>query len=237
MNKWNLDFEVAKNGKIAVDLCRRNKYDLIFMDLQMPVMDGIEASTIIRKELPQYSEVPIIALSASTLLTKKKLALSAGMDDFLAKPYTPKQLLETTRGYLKVAISSSHSEQKPIESGIDYNYLEELYGDDDEYKLEMFELFIEQLDSNMLHLEKHNRSNDFISIAKLCHKIKPSMAMVGLIDLQSMVEELEHSAKSEDRVKIDHQYRMFTEALDIKKKLVLEEIKLLKHRSDLKTDC
>ncbi len=228
LNLWNLDFEVAKNGKLAVDRCRENSYDLIFMDLQMPVMDGIEATSIIRKELPKYSKVPIIALSASTLLTKKKLALSAGMDDFLAKPYTPKQLLETTRNYLKISISTPHTVVNSIKSGIDQNYLKELYGDDDEYKLEMFELFIERLESNLINLEMHKQSDDFQSIAKLCHKIKPSMAMVGLMDLQSMIEELEHSAKSEDRVKIDHQYRMFTQALDSKKKLVMEEIKLLK---------
>ncbi|MGA1197012.1 MAG: ATP-binding protein, partial [Candidatus Latescibacterota bacterium] len=93
---------VAKNGQEAVSHCKKNTFDLILMDGQMPVMDGFEATQIIRKhEAIHNKHTPIIALTAHALSDDRKRFLDAGMDDYLSKPFTPGQLIDTINRILK----------------------------------------------------------------------------------------------------------------------------------------
>lgn len=81
----------ASDGQEAVDLCAAGSFDLILMDMQMPVMDGLEATRAIRK-LPGYEHVPIIALTANTQPEDREACMLAGMDDYLGKPINPEDL-------------------------------------------------------------------------------------------------------------------------------------------------
>lgn len=89
LSKWGCDYEVAENGKVAVEKVSEVKYDLILMDLQMPVMDGYEATKEIRKF---NTETPIIALTASALLDSKEVSKLIGMNDHVTKPFKPDEL-------------------------------------------------------------------------------------------------------------------------------------------------
>lgn len=87
--------EVANNGKEAIDMLLKKEYHLVIMDLQMPVMDGYEATKIIRTELSkQITNIPIIAMTASALISDKAKCLSSGMNDYIAKPFQAKDLYE-----------------------------------------------------------------------------------------------------------------------------------------------
>jgi CheY-like chemotaxis protein len=81
---------MAANGREAVDMAEKNKYDVIFMDIQMPVMDGFQATEIIRGKLNLTT--PIIALTAKVFQEDQEKCASAGMNDFLAKPVEIKTL-------------------------------------------------------------------------------------------------------------------------------------------------
>lgn len=83
----------AENGKKALEIMLKTSYDLVFMDCEMPVMSGFEATRSYRKQRPD-AQTPIIALTAHALEEKKKQCLEAGMDDFLTKPLTLKRLKE-----------------------------------------------------------------------------------------------------------------------------------------------
>lgn len=85
-------YDFASNGKEAVEKIRHNPYSLVFMDLQMPEMGGIEAAQVIRKEISQ--SVPIIALTAAAMKEDQELSFKAGMNDYAAKPVNPKRLIE-----------------------------------------------------------------------------------------------------------------------------------------------
>jgi signal transduction histidine kinase/ActR/RegA family two-component response regulator len=87
--------ELAENGKIALELFYKNEYDLILMDIQMPIMDGIEATKNIRAFEKGHNRLPIkiMAVTAFALERDKEQCLNAGMDDFLAKPFKPSELL------------------------------------------------------------------------------------------------------------------------------------------------
>ena len=84
----------ADDGRMAIEQLRQKAFDLVFMDVQMPVMDGYEATQCIRNEPSSFQQIPIIAVTAKTLEGDREKCLSAGMDDYLAKPVNPAQLRE-----------------------------------------------------------------------------------------------------------------------------------------------
>ena len=95
-DRWNMEYDIAENGLEAIKLIQDNDYGLVLMDLQMPKMDGYEATKIIRTMNDgAYAKLPIIALSASAMLEIKQRALDIGMNDFVCKPFKPKELYYT----------------------------------------------------------------------------------------------------------------------------------------------
>lgn len=95
--------DIAQNGKIGVDFYQKNSYDLILMDIQMPEMNGIEATLAIRKleaEEGKGAHIPIIAVTAFAMEQDKRNCMEAGMDDFLAKPYKPFELEQKINQYI-----------------------------------------------------------------------------------------------------------------------------------------
>lgn len=94
LQKLNIKFTIANNGKEVVALAKEKEYSLILMDLQMPEMDGYEATIEIRNSKNPNKYTPIIALTASALVEQRKRAFEVGMSDFLSKPFTPDQLKE-----------------------------------------------------------------------------------------------------------------------------------------------
>lgn len=92
LEKWNTDPAFAENGKLALSMLDKEKFDLVLMDLQMPEMDGYETTRNIRKSDKSYRNIPIIALSASAMLQIRDKAINAGMNEFVTKPFHPKEL-------------------------------------------------------------------------------------------------------------------------------------------------
>ncbi len=100
---WDLEYDIAHNGQEAIELVQKETYSLVLMDLQMPVMDGFTAVEIIRSwEDPQYQSLPIIALSASAIASLREKAINMGMNDFLTKPYQPKDLYLVLEKHLSI---------------------------------------------------------------------------------------------------------------------------------------
>ncbi len=93
--------DIANHGKEALDWLVRKKYDVLLMDIQMPEMDGYETTTIIRQKMnAPVCDVPIIAMTASALIADREKCLLAGMNDFIAKPFMAKELVEKISGQL-----------------------------------------------------------------------------------------------------------------------------------------
>ncbi len=95
--------DIAENGRIGCDLFLANKYDLILMDIQMPIMNGIEASIEIRRleKERNLGHIPIIAVTAFAMEHDRRNCMDAGMDEFLTKPYKPADLEHKIKTVLK----------------------------------------------------------------------------------------------------------------------------------------
>lgn len=105
LNKWNAEIDYAPNGEIAIELVQRNHYDLVLMDLEMPVMNGYETTRKIRSIGKKYSMLPIIALTTATIIEVKDKVYKAGMNDYITKPFHPQEL------YAKI---NKNLEKRPI---------------------------------------------------------------------------------------------------------------------------
>ena len=91
---------VADNGQLAVDLFQQEKFDLILMDIQMPIMDGYEATRQIRELEQTEQPIPIIALTANAQDSDREQCLSVGMNDFISKPFSKTQILRTVEKWI-----------------------------------------------------------------------------------------------------------------------------------------
>ena len=102
LTSWSdfLTVDIAADGEEAVDKFHKKEYDLVLMDLQMPVMGGLEATERIRDEL-NLKELPIIAMTANAMTGDKEKCLIAGMNDYTTKPINPKKLIRTLSHWIQ----------------------------------------------------------------------------------------------------------------------------------------
>ena len=90
-------FERAKNGQEAVEMADKDEYDIVLMDIKMPIMDGLEATKAIKAKFP---DLPIVALTANAFDSDRQLALEAGCNDFLSKPVSSEICLQTIKKFI-----------------------------------------------------------------------------------------------------------------------------------------
>ena len=90
-------FDRAKNGQEAIDMVEKGNYDLVLMDIKMPVMDGLEATKQIKEKLP---DLPVIALTANAFDSDRQLAIEAGCDEFLPKPISSDVCIKTISKFI-----------------------------------------------------------------------------------------------------------------------------------------
>lgn len=210
LKKWGLNFEFADDGLMALELAFVKPYDLIFMDISMPNMNGYDTTNALRKVENPNQYTPIIALSALAFINEKKKALEIGMTDFLGKPFTPRGLLTILNTYIETI---SLEEKDNITSGIiipsllDAAHIESLYGDDYEYASEMFNIFIDHTKVEFKKFQSLIEQKDFEKIKDIAHKLKPNFSMVGLLLLRDKMAQLEVAAdeKNEQQILTLHQ--------------------------------
>jgi two-component system sensor histidine kinase BarA len=109
---YNIKVSLASNGKSAVEICKKNSFDLIFMDIQMPDIDGVEATKKIRKLKDGNKRIPIIALTAHAMKGEKEKLLKQGMDDYLTKPVSQDDLEKMIKKWSKRHLSRTNVDTK-----------------------------------------------------------------------------------------------------------------------------
>jgi PAS domain S-box-containing protein len=186
----------ASNGEEAIERLKTENYDLILMDVQMPVMDGLEATQLIRKNTKD--RIPIIALTAFALKGDNQKCFDAGMDDYLSKPFEEIQLLEVVSRWLGKSINfeTEHREGTSFkESLYDLSQIEDIARGNQDFVKKMITLFAEQLPISLKDLNDAYAAQDFERMSKIAHRIKPSIDNMGILSLKDEVREIEKFAK------------------------------------------
>ncbi|MFM1771768.1 MAG: hypothetical protein RLZZ71_910 [Bacteroidota bacterium] len=190
LKKWNANIYIAENGQEAVDAIKTKNIDLILMDIQMPVMDGVAASIAIRKELK--SNVPIIALTANALESEKEKCWQAGMNEYITKPYNPEFLKE------KILFLTDKNYQKDSEEieNISLDNLNDLMNGSTDQIIRMTTVFLDQIEKHFNELKVALGESNLDEITSISHKLKSSFKLFGLNKTGVLLERIEQRAKS-----------------------------------------
>lgn len=172
----------VSDGKQALMKCSETVFDLILMDVQMPVMDGIEATRSIRT-LPDYKDVPIVGISAGNSVGEKERCLSAGMSDFLPKPIRHAELFAVIKKNIAVDNYTTRNSNLDTSDDLDKKMIEEQLGDDEEFKVFFINLVIQELTNTKQELQKIISDYESTTAKGFLHKLKGTSGTSGLVKL------------------------------------------------------
>lgn len=218
--------QVAENGKIAVDLFKANRYDIILMDIEMPEMNGYEATKIIREELK--SAIPIIAMTAHAMAGEREKSLSHGMNAYITKPIDINLLFEEMYSLTHDLSSIIHAQvEKKQKYTSKYTYLHETFGDSKEALIEMIEVIFKQFPDDLNKLSEAIISSNHEEIRAISHKLKSSMAIIGAQEIVSLLEEIRKMADEQEAINVIQE--CYVKAIDLIK-VAMDELAAEKER-------
>lgn len=203
LQDWGLIVDVASNGREAVEMFNKKNYDLILMDIQMPEVDGVEATYLIRaSEDKSKAKVPIIALTANTTKQVQRQFMLAGMNDFLVKPFKEESLyrkiisLFAGKSNFTMPIKKRFPIRKrpvPVgESLYDLALLRRDARDNITFLKRMLSIFIETIPPIVDRMNEHFEKGEMDAIATLAHKIKPTIDGAGIVTLKDTIRSIEN---------------------------------------------
>ncbi|MCR9172626.1 MAG: ATP-binding protein [bacterium] len=194
LGKFGVKMTEAENGKDAVKLSNKNKFDIILMDARMPEMNGTEAAVAIRQN-GKNKETPIIALSAAITDEDKKSYINAGMNAVLGKPFRESQLLSVIAEQLitqKMDVNDSSSEGL-----LDFEGLKALSGQDESFYVEMLETFIRGTENGLAEMKKLLEGGEIKRMGEIAHRISAPCKHLEATQLYNVLKQIENQSKTE----------------------------------------
>ena len=197
LSKIGLQSLIVSDGQQAIDMYKKRKFDLILMDINMPIIDGIKATKIIREIQNEYYKIPIIALTANSIAGDKEKYLSSGMDDYLSKPIDFDKLVNIIKKYLQNNEKKLNYIEKNItpEKKFSKNIIKERLFLDDLTIDMLLDNFFLTLDNDLEKLQKAIDSKNCDEISKMAHYIKGSCSNLGMDDCAFILEKIEKESK------------------------------------------
>lgn len=210
MQSWGFTVDVAVNGKEAVEKVERNTYDLVLMDIQMPEMDGMQATESIRRlKDAAKASTPIVALTANLLNGDGDRYIQKGMNDFLHKPLDEQRLFQLVSKNLldgpdTVSIleplRNEVKESMPTEKLYDLTMIHGLSGGDEGFIRQMVELFVETMPASIGELESTLDQKQWEAMGKLAHKLKSTTGSMGMESIKDEVKAVEQNCKKNENL-------------------------------------
>lgn len=233
---WGNDIviDIADNGRIALEMVQEKQYDVVLMDIQMPEMNGYDATKAIRKLEKPVSEMPIIALTAYATKGEADKCLDAGMNNYVSKPIDPNELYqrlaETLQPDMQVDIDTGVSHEPIPEEGdnkvvdkLNLNFMDSLAGDNDTLKKKLLDLVLEETPEELVTLKAAIETKDWDRVRSVAHKMKSSFSYLGLKKILEVIKTIELEAKQrEDLDKIPRQFASIESS-------ILENLDLLRN--------
>ncbi len=222
LRKAGYTVDVADNGRLAVEAADKNNYDLIFMDIQMPEMDGYEATKAIRAKEGDRHHAVIIAMTAYTIRGDRESCLAAGMDDYLAKPIEVQEMFNKIKKWIKSKIEESSLETEGAHSttctpevavtpgsdslrkNADEEYPVEMrsamsrFGNDREFFKDLGKEFLNYVPEQIRNLEEAVKSEDTALVQKNAHSIKGAAGNLSANKVASVAVVIENMGRQGD---------------------------------------
>ena len=204
LEEFGFEMEIAGNGKIAIEKLKKTTYDIILMDLQMPEMNGFEATEYIRKTM--HLKVPIIALTADVTSIDVEKCKTVGMNDYISKPIDEKLLYKLILKYVKqprhkkIIRQEIKSIKKPNEKIINLDYIKQLTKNNAKLITQMISLYLEQTPPLIKELKLRSQSKDWEMLYAAVHKMIPSFSIIGMhLDYENMAKQIQTYASTKQQ--------------------------------------
>lgn len=189
---------IAGNGKEVLELLDNGTFDLILMDVQMPEMNGLDATRAIRARSSADREIPIIAFTAYATTGEVEKCLAAGMDDYVSKPVVPSLLCRKIYEQLKKKgynIAEAPSAQASPMQTLNLSYLDAITENDTELKMKMLQIMLDETPEELRLLQTHYDGKNWDALRAVAHKMKSGVEYMGLKDTLETVKAIELAAK------------------------------------------
>ena len=200
--EWNVNADFVENGREAIRLLELQKYDLVLMDIQMPLMDGYSTTKEIREKLK--SDIPIIAMTAHALEGEREKCLNSGMNDYIAKPIREDELLEKITTYITLTresrtVNQTAQEKQKLFKVIDLSYMKEISAGNKEYEKLVTGQFIESVPIELAAIKNAWDRNSKTEAGQLAHNLKTTVSIMGLTEkLQKELDAIEYDELSDE---------------------------------------
>ncbi|MGV3599946.1 MAG: ATP-binding protein [Dyadobacter fermentans] len=199
--RLNIPLTIVNNGQEALDRLREETFDLVLMDIQMPVMDGYTAIKEIRRTVS--STIPIITMTAHAMVGEKEECLSIGANSYISKPFKESELLYTIahlgnkENYeaQPKEFTQQPSPAKMTDTILNLDYLTEITGGDQELRDELIALFEKDSKIQLMNIADASLANDLEKLRQAIHKFRSSLFSVGLLNTANQYKELEATLK------------------------------------------
>jgi|GEM_PF-153477 len=221
LNRWNVQVDSAPDGLTAITMLERADYDLILMDIQMPELDGYEATRHIRRNMPApKSQVPIIAMTAHAIVGEAQKCIATGMNDYISKPFQQRLLYEKIAALagrknkpseetqpeppkipLTASGNASGNENKKAGThdtsrSSDLSYLQKISEGNGDFVKTMIRTFLEQIPAMLEDMERSLQEKNWPALSGGAHKLRSSVEFMGIHSIEQTVREIEQNARA-----------------------------------------
>lgn len=232
LTRWNCEVEIANHGKEAMELLEKYPFDIVLMDIQMPIMNGFEATSAIRSsENSNYNQIPIIAMTAHASHKEAENAIKRGMNDYIFKPFDSEVLHKKILKYTSKSVDDSNEEEIEIstEKLLDLKFLrEETFNDKDIIETILNSFLIDYKDF-LNNCEAEIENQNWTNVYALTHKIKPSISMLSINKLIPLIAEIGYKSKNQINVaQISNLFQKCKSLFNQVEREINQEIKKLK---------
>jgi CheY-like chemotaxis protein len=200
LDDFGFERDIAENGKVAIEKLKSKTYDIILMDLQMPEMNGFEATEYIRNTLK--SKIPIIALTADVTTVDVEKCKAVGMNDYIAKPIDERLLYSKVIGLVKKAVTPQFTKTEEIEQTkrpkcTNLDYLMQRTKSNPNLMVEIISAYLEQTPPLVSTMKESFENQNWDILHAAVHKMIPSFSIMGMsIDFEIMARKILEYAKT-----------------------------------------
>jgi PAS domain S-box-containing protein len=197
LSQYGATITEAVNGADAVDALRNNRFDIVLMDIQMPVMDGLEATQIIRRDL--RLNTPIIALTANAVKGEMEKCIQSGMNDYLSKPFEEEDLIRLIAKWLGRETHFATAKENTVTATplYDINKLKQITRGDEQFMQKMLELFIKETTNSVSELNTALKVRDIKRLQFLAHRMKSALGNLSVASAVDIAQKIEKSEWAE----------------------------------------